>query len=209
MTSLVHALGATACLLVMSGCGQRAPAPPAAPDSAEPELTQTAPDDSTYTGSAGRKEDTAAAVDSASADAAFIRSAAESDLLEVELGQLAREKAVSRDVREYAAMLVQDHRKTERELQRLANDMGVAVPGALTSAKREQLERLRAAGGDAFDRAFARQTLRGHREAVEMYERAARSALEADVRAYASERLPTLREHLRLAQALPGAESGG
>jgi hypothetical protein len=54
-------LAATALVLAVAACGH-------GEQSSEPEITQPAPDDSAYTGAAGRKEDGAAAEQSASGE---------------------------------------------------------------------------------------------------------------------------------------------
>jgi hypothetical protein len=53
-------LAATALVLALTACGRE--------KSSEPEMTQPAPDDSAYTGSAGRQQDGAAADESASGE---------------------------------------------------------------------------------------------------------------------------------------------
>ncbi len=55
--------------------------------------------------------------------------------------------------------------------------------------------------GSAFDQAYAKDMVSGHQKAIEQFEMEAKNGQDADVKAWAEKSLPTLREHLELAQA--------
>jgi len=69
------------------------------------------------------------------------------------------------------------------------------------------MQRLKTLHGAAFDSAFANAMVDGHNKAISMLENAQTTVQNADLRSFITSTLPTLREHLRLALALPGASS--
>src|SRR5258708_28181826 len=65
---------------------------------------------------------------SGTSDKKFIKEAADGGLAEVELGQLAVEKASSNDVKKFGQRMVDDHSKANDELKQLAATKGVDLP---------------------------------------------------------------------------------
>jgi predicted outer membrane protein len=63
----------------------------------------------------------------------FIKSVAESSLLEVQLGQLAQQKATSDEVRELGMTLIEHHANANQELKQIAEQLQVEVPEELDS----------------------------------------------------------------------------
>ncbi|MDQ3214852.1 MAG: DUF4142 domain-containing protein [Pseudomonadota bacterium] len=143
----------------------------------------------------------------AAPDREFFVLALSGDLLEIESGRLALEKSQSSSVRAFAQKMVDEHSKASENLHQAAAGAGVVVPTAATSpAHVAHLEKLRTLSGVDFDREYAAQIgVAGHQEAIALFERAAREAANADVRAVAASGLSGKREHLELGQALAKA----
>ncbi len=78
--------------------------------------------DSTTADSAVMSSDTVS--DAMDEDTEFMNEAASGGMMEVELGQLAANKAVSADVKKFAKMMVDDHTKANNELKSLADSKG-------------------------------------------------------------------------------------
>ena len=82
----------------------------------------------------------------------------------------------------------------------------------MSAAQRETLQKLSQASGADFDRQFIAQVgIEAHQRDIAAFERASREAKDADVKAFASATLPTLRHHLATAQQLhqSGGTAGG
>ena len=56
--------------------------------------------------------------------------------------------------------------------------------------------------GVDFDRAFAKHMVAGHEKAIRKFEAASASLQDADLKEYAENTLPVLREHLQMAKSL-------
>jgi putative membrane protein len=64
-------------------------------------------------------------------------------------------------------------------------------------AERDRLSKL---SGGEFDAAYMRDMLKDHQEDVAEFQSAANNAQDPGVRAFASKTLPTLQDHLRMAE---------
>jgi len=148
-------------------------------------------------GSGGHASTKAGAV--SAADRTFMLKAAGSGLYEVEASRLAAERARSSAVKNFAQSMVSDHEKANQELMALASARGVSLPQQLPADKRKEVDRLSKAKN--FDAEYMRNTgVKEHKAAVALFEKASKSAKDAELKAWAAEKLPTLRAHLAHAQ---------
>src|SRR5581483_255211 len=97
-----------------------------------------------------------------SADKTFITKAAEGGLAEVELGQLAKDKAQDPKVKEFGDRMVTDHTKANDELKSLASQKGVTLPTEVSAKDKAEKDRLSKLSGDQFDRAYMKYMVQDH-----------------------------------------------
>jgi len=136
----------------------------------------------------------------AGADQAFLKEAATGGLMEVELGRLATEKASSPEVKQFGQRMVDDHGKANQELATIAQQKNVQVPTELTGKAKGDYDRLSKLSGEQFDRAYMQLMVRDHRKDVSDFRKQSTSAKDADVKSFASQTLPTLEDHLKMAE---------
>ena len=158
----------------------------------------------------GRSQATASASGSAdrvspfgklsSGDADFIQKAAHGGLAEVELGLLAQYRGASDAVRKFGRRMVHDHSDANLELRQLASSKSIMVPQSLDEKDAAERDRLSKLSGREFDAAYMREMLKDHEEDVSEFQSTATKAQDPDVRAFAAKTLPTLQEHLRMAE---------
>ncbi len=145
-----------------------------------------------------------------SADKTFITKAAEGGLAEVELGQLAKDKAQDPKVKEFGDRMVTDHTKANDELKSLASQKGVTLPTEVSAKDKAEKDRLSKLSGDQFDRAYMKYMVQDHTKDVSEFQKESRSAKDSDVKSFASNTLPTLQDHLKMAKSInPGGASAG
>jgi putative membrane protein len=138
----------------------------------------------------------------------FIEEAAKGGMSEVELGQFAQQHASSEQVKQFAAKMVQDHSKANEELRSLAQAKGVTMPAAPKRGENHEMSKLAKLQGDAFDREYMDHMVKDHVKDVKDFQKQADKAKDADVKNFAANTLPTLQEHLRLAQDADAAVGG-
>jgi putative membrane protein len=134
-------------------------------------------------------------------DEAFVRAADQINLAEMRLGKVAEENAKSEVVKKFGTQSVGDDALMNKELHKITTKHGIALTEKLDAKHQELLDDLTKLKEVAFDKAYTKDMVSGHEKAIELFENEAKNGRDADVKAWADKCLPTLREHLKLAQA--------
>jgi putative membrane protein len=134
----------------------------------------------------------------------FLSNAARGGMVEVQLGNMAAQKATSEDVKQFGERMATDHSQLGQKLQQLASNLGFSLPGDLKPEQQNLVSRFEKLTGKAFDSAYIKEMINDHAKDVSEFERAASQASNADIKQFASDALPTLREHLKLAREIAG-----
>jgi putative membrane protein len=133
-------------------------------------------------------------------DKEFVTMAGMGGLAEVQMGNLALQKASSADVKAFAQRMVADHSKANAELAEFATAKGLALATELSGDPKNALEHLTSLSGAEFDKAYMTHMVEDHEKDVAEFDKASTSARDADVKAWAGKTLPTLKEHLEMAK---------
>lgn len=134
-------------------------------------------------------------------DSNFANKAAEGGMAEVKLGQLAKDKASSQAVKDFGQKMIDDHTKAGDELKDIASKKGMTLPNSVSAKDQATYDRLSNLSGAAFDRAYIRDMVTDHRADVNEFRREANSGTDPDLKAFAAKTLPTLEEHLKMAES--------
>jgi putative membrane protein len=137
----------------------------------------------------------------AGADHTFVTKAAEGGLAEVQLGNLAKDKATNPDVKTFGQQMVDDHSKANDELKTLASSKGITLPAEPDAKQKAEHDRLSKLSGAEFDREYMRLMVSDHRTDVAEFRRESEHGTDADVKAFAAKTLPTLEHHLQMAES--------
>lgn len=135
-------------------------------------------------------------------DKSFITNASEAGNAEIAKAKLADKSSSDADIKAFADMMIKDHSKANDELATIVEGKAGKVskgPGAAQDAK---ILELKALSGEAFDKAYAKQAVADHKEAVALFEKASTDLDDADLKAFAEKTLPTLKHHLEEAEKL-------
>jgi putative membrane protein len=133
-------------------------------------------------------------------DKEFAMKAATGGMEEVEMGRLAARKASSADVKAFGQRMVDDHSKANDQLKALATQKGLTLPTALPADKKAHLDKMSKLSGAEFDRMYMGMMLKDHKKDVAEFEKEASKGKDSSLKSFAQNTLPTLREHLTLAQ---------
>jgi putative membrane protein len=136
------------------------------------------------------------------ADSAFIREAIAGNLLEIRLGELAKDRAEDSAVKDFAEKMVEDHSSMQRQWVVLARVSRLPVESKLGSAEEATLQRLESLSGAEFDRAYMTSMIQNHERDVATLQRVQQSAQSSQVRQLAGYGLPPVQEHLATAREL-------
>jgi putative membrane protein len=136
-----------------------------------------------------------------SADTTFANKAAQGGMAEVKLGELAKEKASSQAVKDFGQKMVDDHSKANDELKQIASKDGITLPTGLAAKDQATYDRLSKLSGTEFDKAYMRDMVSDHRTDVNEFRRESQSGSNPDLKAFAAKTLPTLEQHLSMAES--------
>lgn len=130
----------------------------------------------------------------------FVETASAKGHAEINAAQTALENG-SPQLHAFANKLIADHTTTNNQLKELARQSDLEVADDATLMDRAKGMVLSVRDGDSFDRAFIDNQIAAHEESIELFQRAANSD-NPEISAFARSKLPTLEEHLRMANAL-------
>jgi putative membrane protein len=154
------------------------------------------------TGSQGTATSSKQSAGTSNADTMFMKKAAEGGMAEVELGQLAAQKASSDDVKKFGQRMVDDHTKANEQLKQVAAQQHMSLPQEPNAKDKATKARLEKLSGDEFDKAYMKDMVKDHKKDVSEFEHASKSAKDPAVKSFAEQTLPTLKEHLKEAQRI-------
>jgi putative membrane protein len=132
-------------------------------------------------------------------DKTFLTKAAMGGEAEVTLATMAQQKAADPKVKALAERIETDHKKANADLRAIIVAKGLTVPGGPDAGHAAVKARLEKLDGAKFDQAYAAAMVEDHVKDIREFEMAAKST-DAAVKDFAQKTLPTLREHLKMAQ---------
>src|ERR1051325_3294396 len=133
-------------------------------------------------------------------DANFLKDAAKDGEAEVQMGQMAAQKAQNQDIKALAQHIQQDHSKANQELTQLAQTKGLTLPTEPTRREERAENKLQDKTGADFDKAFAEHVIKDHERDIRSFEKALQKGKDTDVKAFIEKTLPALRHHLQMAR---------
>jgi putative membrane protein len=139
---------------------------------------------------------------SAMTDQQFADNACEGGMAEVKLGQLAQDKGENQAVKDFGKRMVTDHTKANDDLKAAAQKDNITLPDKMSAHDQAQYDRLSKLSGEAFDRAYARDMVRDHREDIAAFKHEADDGKVTGIKDFASQTLPTLEDHLKDARQM-------
>jgi len=140
-------------------------------------------------------------------DQKFAEKAAQGGKAEVELGQLAVQKASDDKVKQFGQKMVDDHTQANQKLQQVAEQEHLTLPTTMDPAAQQEQQRLSKLSGPEFDKAYMRYQLKDHEKDVAEFKKEAATGKDSGIKNFAQSTLPTLQEHLKLAQQIAPKES--
>jgi len=130
----------------------------------------------------------------------------QTNLMEVELAKMAREKGSINGVRAYADQLIQDHMNLDQTVVAMAQKSGnlkAVRRSAHETADEKTVERkLKSASGARFDKLFLQQASSDHGRLIRKLQQDREDASDDDLEALIDKTIPILEQHRELAQIL-------
>jgi len=135
-------------------------------------------------------------------DAQFIVDAANGGMTEVELGKLAMQKGISKQVKNFGSMMVKDHSKLNDMVKAIAVTKNISIPKAPGAKEQKIISKLTGKSGKDFDKAYIDDMIDDHKDDIKVFQTAAKKCLDPDVKSFAAKTIPILQEHLDAINAI-------
>jgi putative membrane protein len=132
-------------------------------------------------------------------------------MFEVESSKLAGSRSRDTRIRKFADHMVKDHQKTTDELKQvlMRAKLNLPLPSSPGPEHQAMLGQLQGAWGSQFDETYAKMAVKGHEDAVALFERYSRDGDNAELKKWAAKTLPNLKKHLSEARQLTGPVTTG
>lgn len=136
------------------------------------------------------------------ADRNFAQEATVANMAEVELGQMAVDKASNEQVSEYGQRMIDDHGMAQDQLEQIAQDKDIQLSTEMPEDKQQMRDQLQDLSEAEFDRAYIDHMVTDHEQAIELFQNQADNGQDQELQQYAEQTLPTLQEHLDQAKQI-------
>lgn len=129
-------------------------------------------------------------------DAQFLVNAAEINLEQIHLGQLAQQTSTLVQVKESGKEMENNHRLVMNDLTLLAKKKGITLPTSQSDDRSDAFNKLSNKSGADFDKEYYQLMVSEHRDAIDLFEKASDDVTDTEIRNWARTSLPGLRAHL-------------
>ncbi|GII27002.1 DUF4142 domain-containing protein [Planotetraspora mira] len=147
---------------------------------------------------AGGTAGLAAAPDVNDQDRSFLVAVHEGNLAEIQSGRHVETQAAGKAVRDAGTTLVDDHTKLDEHVRRVADEVGVRLPGEPGDTQRADLRRFSAMRGTQLDTAWVAAEITEHKEDLAAIAKEQTDGSSDKVMQLARDAEPVVESHLKL-----------
>lgn len=131
-------------------------------------------------------------------DKDFVHTAMQGSMAEVQLGQLAEQKASSPDVKQFAQKMTQDHAQLNQQMKPIAQQLGVRTPKRLSKKAEKTDAKLQALSGTQFDNAYIKAMVKDHENDLSEFRHEAQSTQDPALKQAAQQGARVIEQHLAM-----------
>lgn len=137
-------------------------------------------------------------------DEQFVDKLAQANLAEIKLGGLAEKNAMSPSVKKFGREMVKDHTILNDQLKEWATRQKINLPTSISAEDQRTGDKFSNLSGNDFDRQYIQLMLKDHQKDVDQMRKFAETSSNPEVKKLATQNLPFLENHLRVAENVAG-----
>ncbi|TIT85614.1 MAG: DUF4142 domain-containing protein, partial [Mesorhizobium sp.] len=118
-----------------------------------------------------------------------------------ESSKIAQAKAQDQAVKDFAQKMIDDHGAANAKLETIAGEQKLKVPAETDAKHKSDLDALQN-GKDQVEKTYVQMQSDAHADAVELFENYAKDGDNPQLKAFASETLPTLKMHKEMIEKI-------
>ncbi len=135
-------------------------------------------------------------------DKIFLRKATAAGLAEVQLGQLAVQKAESAEVKAFGQKMVADHTALNESMKPIADSLGVMLPKKISKEHQAEIDKLNTLSGADFDTEYLTFMVRDHHKDLREFRSEAEYASDPTLKDAVTKAADIIREHTVMVEKL-------
>jgi putative membrane protein len=140
----------------------------------------------------------------------FAIGAVESDQYEIEAARVALAQSRDPRIRAFAQHMIDDHTRSSDDLRQAATASGLpAPPAAMSGDESKMLATLQSLTGADFDKAYVRQQILAHDQALAVSQSYASAGTDPNLRKAAQSAVPMIEHHLQMADQIRAGLTSG
>jgi putative membrane protein len=132
----------------------------------------------------------------------FAVTAANGGMMEVELGKIAEDHAISPRVKAFGAMMVKDHSEANATLKGIAGTLNIALPDSVSDDTRKEIDKMKMKKGKDFDKEYVSMMVDDHKKDISEFKKCAANCSDSTIKSFAANTLPVLEKHLESIEAI-------
>jgi putative membrane protein len=135
----------------------------------------------------------------------FLQNSAIANQFEISASRVALQKSQNDEVRQFAHQMIDDHTQIGSQEKQVITEenLNVQRPSPSLDPKHQKLlDKLNDASPEDFDKLYVKDQIDGHKEAVSLFSDYAKNGDDQGLKNFASDTLPTIKDHLKLAKDL-------
>jgi putative membrane protein len=138
------------------------------------------------------------------ADKTFLTIAAQSDVNEIKLSQLAETKASSPKIKAFAQKMVTDHQMLEAKMKPFADAAGITPPTDVDADHQAEWSKLSGLSGAEFDKEYMSAMAMDHHKALEAFTSEESATKDAKFKATVKQGKEVVAHHTKMADSMQG-----
>jgi putative membrane protein len=123
-------------------------------------------------------------------------------MMEIQLGQIAQDRATNDRIKSFGAMMVWDHSKANEDLMARARSQGITLPANVGKENQTMIDNLSKKTGESFNKVYMNMMFEDHLKDIASFKQAAELCTNPSIKDFASKALPILDKHLDFAKAI-------
>jgi putative membrane protein len=133
-------------------------------------------------------------------DKNFIEDAAQTNLKEIKLAELALQKSGSADVKTFAQRMIDDHTAAQTSLSNVAQGLGVTLPTTVNAEGQQAYDHMQKLSGNKFDTTYMDAMVAGHNKVARKMQHMEAKLSDKSLKDWNVNTLKTVHTHIQLAQ---------
>src|SRR5580704_3372639 len=136
------------------------------------------------------------------ADKMFVSRSLQSDMAEIQLGQLTLQKSKNEQVKQFAREMIDDHSQLGDKVKVFAKQIGVEIPNQVSKKDKAIIAKFQELSGSEYDQAYIKEMVKNHKKYLSELQMEGATGQDEAVKDAASQISQVIAQHLRMIEQI-------